>query len=112
MDGLLETAVNEYPRLAIFYKKNEFFDAKVVGDTCVIHTQADNLVYALLILLGSYYVFNLQYPAMYDQFLGLLQQVIIGVPWDGNKTIGFVQILDKVTKEMEKDHFEGKGKQS
>lgn len=111
MDKYLESEEDEYPRLVLFFKSGRFFEAKVVSDGVVVHTQADNIAYALIILLGCYYVFNIEYPRVYSQFLGFLQVIVAGERWTGNKGQGFVQTLDLVQKEMEKGHYDGTGKQ-
>lgn len=70
--SLLEI-VDAPPQLLIYMKKNIFHSSKIVADQCVIETQADSLPLAFLVLVCSYYVFNLEFASDHAPFLSFLQ---------------------------------------
>ena len=55
----------------------KYEETVVVGDEVQIYTQAETLLDGLMVLLAVYYVFDLAYPKMYSQLLGILQEYII-----------------------------------
>jgi hypothetical protein len=55
----------------------KYDETVVVGDEVQIYTQAETLLDGLMVLLAVYYVFDLAYPKMYSQLLGILQEYII-----------------------------------
>ena len=55
----------------------KYEETVVVGDEVQISTQAETLLDGLMVLLAVYYVFDLAYPKMYPQLLGILQEYII-----------------------------------
>ena len=52
---------------------------------------------ALLLLLVPYYVMDLDYPAVYGQLLGFLQQFIIEEPYTFFKGTNYIQMARKVS---------------
>ncbi len=72
----------EFPRLVLCFKEGkkkerEFSRAVVLADNVLIDTQADNIAYAVVVLIGSYFVFDLKYPKKWENFLVLLQKVVL-----------------------------------
>ena len=65
----------------------------VIGDGIVLTIDTTDIIEGLLILLSTYYVFDLQYPRMYCQFLGFMQHVILGDIYDGKKSQGFLNVM-------------------
>ena len=55
----------------------KYEETVVVCDEVQIYTQAETLLDGLMVLLAVYYVFDLAYPQMYSQLLGILQEYII-----------------------------------
>ena len=53
----------------------------VVGDTCVIQLSSKDMLSAVLLLIVSYYVFDLDYPRIYANFFSVLQTLSIGEPY-------------------------------
>ena len=102
IDKKLTSDEGEAPKLFLFYNENNCFElAEVVADTKVIHLQASNLTQAIVSFIGCYWVFHVGYPKSYSQFLGFVQAAICGLPYDGPKSMGYVQLYAKFEKEME-----------
>ena len=55
----------------------KYEETVVVSDEVQMYTQAETLLDGLMVLLAVYYVFDLAYPKMYSQLLGILQEYII-----------------------------------
>jgi len=65
--------------------------AYIVGEQVIIkHT--GTVWYSILALLGSYYISDLQYPAIYGQLLGILQQLLLHDSYTLFKGTGFVTL--------------------
>ena len=55
----------------------KYEETVVVSDEVQMYTQAETLLDGLMVLLAVYYVFDLAYPKIYSQLLGILQEYII-----------------------------------
>ena len=55
----------------------KYEETVVVGDEVQMYTQAETLLDGLMVLLAVYYVFDIAYPKMHSQLLGILQEYII-----------------------------------
>ena len=63
----------------------KYEETVVVSDEVQMYTQAETLLDGLMVLLAVYYVFDLAYPKIYSQLLGILQEYIINEPSTGGK---------------------------
>ena len=63
----------------------KYEETVVVSDEVQMYTQAETLLDGLMVLLAVYYVFDLAYPKIYSQLLGILQEYIINEPFTGGK---------------------------
>ena len=77
----LKVKETEPPALCLFLIDGEYKMAYVVGEGVRINTQAHSVLDSLVVLLAVYYVFDLNYPAMYGQLLGFLQQHVLEEPY-------------------------------
>jgi hypothetical protein len=50
----------------------------VAGDNCQIFGQTLSVLDSIMLLIAIYYVFDLEYPAMYAQMLGIIQHWVVG----------------------------------
>ena len=66
--------------------------AYIICDGIRINCKSSTIIECMLILLASYYVFDLAYPEIYTEFLGFLQQMILLDPYTGKKRFKFDQI--------------------
>jgi hypothetical protein len=55
----------------------------------------------MVTLLATYYVFDLHYPKMFSQVLGLFQRFLLNVPYEGAKTSGFKNFMTLLERKME-----------
>lgn len=70
----------ECPRLILFLKGMDQLEMTVITtNNCRIYCQTENVINSIMILLASYYVFNLDYPRKYSQCLGFLQQYVLDI---------------------------------
>ena len=77
----LETAESEPLHLVVLTVGDDITGVFIVGDTAVIKVPKTDILSATLLLLVSYYVFDLDYPRVYANFLGVLQTLAIGEPY-------------------------------
>jgi len=86
------------PQLHVFVKDGHFDVAVIVADTIIINTQAMDIVQALLLLLATYFVFDLFYPRPYCQILGFLQQQVLDQLYSGLKSQNFTSFVSRFPK--------------
>lgn len=68
----------------------------VVGEGTVINSRTTNVLDAVVVLLGAYYIFDLNYPAIYGQLLGFLQQHILEEPYTYFKGSNYQNFSNKL----------------
>ena len=81
--------------LHMFFSEEVLSGAVLAGDNVRVHMPGLTAVQAVLVLVGAYYVFDINYPRPYSQLLGFLQQTVVGQPFSGHKSRGFSQELSK-----------------
>jgi hypothetical protein len=64
--------------------------AKVVADGTTVETQASDVMQAVTVLLGCYYVFHLTCPKVYSQVLAFLQQYVLKQMYTGKKSAKYL----------------------
>ena len=109
-----EEEKDEYPRLILYFQKNRFYNSVLVADGVKIETQAMDIPYAVVVLIAAYYVFNIEYPMWWQNFLGLLQHIVVEEKYKKASTSGtFGDKLDKIEDLMKQDGpaFDGRSKQ-
>jgi hypothetical protein len=84
------------PCLKVLMSDGMFKLAYVVAEGKVIHGQTKSVLDALILVLAVYYVFDLQYPAIYGQLLGFLQQQVLEQPYTFFKGTNFQTFLARV----------------
>lgn len=101
VEKLTKSHQEEGPRLVLFLKGKDHLEMSVIPtDTCRIYCQAKTIIDSLLILIGTYYVFHLDYPRKYTQCLGFLQQIVLGDAFTGDKSTKFKHFLRKFQKDL------------
>ena len=91
-DKYTKSHEEEGPRLVMFLNGKEQLEmAVIVTDSCKIYCQAKSILDSIIILLASYYVFNLDYPRKYYQCLGFLQQYVLWDVFTGDKSSKYKQ---------------------
>lgn len=68
----------------------------LVGGSRIIKCQSVDAVEAVVLLLAAYYVFDLNYPAMYGQVLGFLQEKLLLQPYTFFKGTNFQKFVHKL----------------
>lgn len=103
LEDEMKSVPNESPKLYLFFKQDGSFEwAEVAGDKMYIHLQANDVIYAVFMFIGVFFVFHLGYPREHSQFLGFLQTALLGLPYDGTKSMGFNDLVTKLDEEMRK----------
>ena len=114
-EELLKSREEEDATLVVFRRKGVFYSSYIVGDTCTIFTEADNLGHSLLLYIGIYKVLNRELPKSYSQVLGILNSVILNDKWnpkDGKQSNGYFNVKETLEKEMLRGNIcSGIGKQ-
>ena len=57
-----------------------------------------SVIRAVIVFISSYFVFHIGYGNDYCQFLGFMQQVLLGIPYEGKKNNNFVMNMKKSDK--------------
>lgn len=96
VDKLLQTLPNTPPKLIALKKAGELVNIAIVADGSVILMDTTIVEEAITLLVGFYYVVDLEYPRIYSQLLGFFQQVALQQPFEGHKTNGFSQLVKKI----------------
>ena len=109
----MEEESDEFPRLVLYFTGSQFAHAVVVADGIQIDTQANDIGFSVLVLIASYYVFNIKYPTCWQHFLGLLQHIIVQEKYGNASASKVANKILELEKAMEKEgpKFSGIGKQ-
>lgn len=95
----MATAPEDPPSLVVFLDEdNNTLCIYIIGDNCKIFAQTCNIFDAIVLLIASYYVFDLDYPAIFSQTLGLIQHWVIGDPFTENKCSSWVKFSDELCR--------------
>jgi len=96
IDDLLKSPAGQEPQLRVFVQDGHFDFACIVLDSVSIEAQATDVIQALLLLLATYFVFDLSYPRPYCQVLGFLQQYVLGQLYTGFKSSKYVHFCARL----------------
>lgn len=99
----LESAEQDPPRLVVFINEEENAVANyVVGDNCQIFGQTLSVLDSVMLLIAVYYVFDLEYPTIYAQMLGIIQHWVVGDAYTEQKCTNFIKFSDMLSKLSDK----------
>ena len=101
LDKETETDKGSPAHLVVFFQDADIEEVVIVGDSVRVLAQTKKLEEAVLLLLGVYYVAGLNYPKIYSNVLGLLQQLVIGEAFVGEKSSNLTVFLKKNCKIFE-----------
>ena len=103
-EAALKTAHMEPPRMLVLKRGGAITGTFIIGDgvSITFHTSTDKSVTsALITLIGVYYVFDLEYPKMYSQLLGMLQTHLLrGLPFEGKKSAKYRSFSTVMCKKL------------
>lgn len=95
----LETEEGEAPHVVVFLdQEGNTLCSHVIGDGRKIIGQTLNVLDSLLLLIAVYYVFDLDYPEIYSQTLGILQQWAIGDQYTQQKSSNWIKFSDVLSR--------------
>ena len=81
-DEDLNSAEKSPPHIIATVEKESLEHVYIIGDGCTIPCEVgDDICDAIILLLGTYYIFDLGYPRIYSQILGFLQQYVLNDPY-------------------------------
>lgn len=96
IDDVIKSEANESPKLYLFFDEKGTFElAEVAADKCTLHLQAHNVVSALFLYIGCFFVFHVGYNKEDATILGLLQYLMLGLPYDGEKNKNYEDFLKR-----------------
>ena len=100
LQELFHIMADEPPSLKVLTVNGAFHQAYVVGHNTILKScYADTDMYsALVFLLATYYVMHLDYPAIYSQLLGFLQQYVAEEPFTSFKGTNFIRMSQKFAR--------------
>ena len=103
VDNYISSIRHETPKMYLFFnERNKFELAEVAADKCTIHLQAHDIVAALFLFIGCFFVFEVGYNKDHECFLGLLQNLMLGLPYDSAKGKAYSNFLNKFDMEYER----------
>ena len=71
---------------------------EIVGDGTIINVSEVDVPYAIILLMCSYYVFDLAYPRRFCQTLGFFQHKVLDEEFLDTNSSGFINFLHKIEK--------------
>jgi hypothetical protein len=74
----------------------------VVDDNCQIFGQTLSVLDSIMLLIAIYYVFDLEYPTMYVQMVGIIQHWVVGDAYTEQKCTNFIKFSDMLSKSSDK----------
>ena len=80
LNYILATKDQDMAAQRILTVNGEFGLGYAIGECQAISCQSDSVIGCLIVLLGVYYVMDINNPGKYSQLLGFLQQHIINEP--------------------------------
>ena len=84
-----KSAEKSAPHILVIVENNSLGQAYILGDGCTIKCETGDFSDALILLLGTYYIFDLAYPRVYSQILGFLQQYVLKDPYNLEKSADY-----------------------
>jgi hypothetical protein len=74
----------------------------VVGDNCQMFGQTLSVLDSIILLIAIYYVFDLEYPTMYVQMVGIIQHWVVGDAYTEQKWSNLIKYSDMLLKSSDK----------
>ena len=74
----------------------------VVDDNCQIFGQTLSVLDSIMLLIAIYYVFDLEYPTMYAQMVGIIQHWVVGDAYTEQKWSNFIEFSDMLSISSDK----------
>ena len=82
VDDVTSTVANTSPSLYLFFNKDGAFEfGRIGGDRQVIDCKCNEVHLAVMMFIGSFFVFDIGYPKDFKHFLGFLQQSLLGIAY-------------------------------
>lgn len=81
IDEALRTVEAEPLHLTVLVTGVDVTGVFIVGDSAVIKLSSNDIMSAVLLLLISYYIFDVNYPRTYANFFSVLQTLAFGEPY-------------------------------
>lgn len=89
-DKDLNSVEKSPPHIIVTVENNSLEHVYIIGDGCTIPCEVgDDVCDAIILLLGTYYIFDLAYPRIYSQMLGFLQQYVLNDPYNLEKSADY-----------------------
>ena len=96
VDGETGSEQLSAPRLVVFLDQHgNMEEAVITADTAKAFTRANDIYEAVLLLIGAYYVADFSYPKVYCNILSILQQVVVGEAYIGERSASCITFLKK-----------------
>lgn len=97
----LKTKTLQPPKLVVFKSEGKIKGQYIVSDNTYIECCATSANASILELMAAYYVFDMEYPRMYSQLLGILQTYLLRLqPYTGVRSVRFKKFSTALEKEL------------
>ena len=83
---------DEHPKIIVIFNSGNVVLTAVVADSRVISVKETDIVHAIIVMIGLYYICDMKFPRCYGQFLGMLQEVAIKEKYSGSTSTGFYPV--------------------
>ena len=107
MDKAMKTNEGDHPKLVVSMVNDRLDLIELVGDKITCHMTEVNVCYAVIVLICSYYTFDLAYPWKFCQTFGFIQHKVMKEKYVDTKSQGFVNMLWQLSSK--RDGIEGEG---
>lgn len=67
----------EYPRLVLFFSAGKFQEGVILADNKKIDSNANDIIHSCLVFLACYFVFEIEYPSAWSNFLVFLEYFVL-----------------------------------
>ena len=92
----------DVPVLVVFLDtENNSLCNYIIGDDTKMFGQTINILDGIILLMASYYVFDLEYPIIYSQVLGIIQHWVLGDIFTQTKSTHWMKVSDQLFRDKE-----------
>ena len=94
----IEVEIGQAPKLFVSVEDGTVKSLSLVADGLTMQLEHCDIGRACVTLLASYYVFNIEYPKPYSQFLGFMQEAVLGLRYPGTKSAEYVDFKTELLR--------------
>lgn len=98
IEKCLSTKKMDGPRIVAFDQDGETVGLYVVGDGVYSEVKKGGLLAALTVVMALYYIFDLEYPRISANILGLIQHFVFKEPYRAKTSVAYKKFIKEIEK--------------